>query len=682
MLYASTQAFRGSMSSLLCVLAFAGTKGCDSDSRPNSRTPTNADTWRIQDQQQAIARTIELVGLCKEAAPRITATLVTLADDNTPFLSEQVVHRPLWRVTINRWRLELDSAAPAFEDPLEQTLDVLLFAETGKLVKITSRWPEGIAQIPEEPPARRAEEQMQQSGQEAYHDFPSTEPTITFVQAVDAVSKEGFGSPLQAKQIVANYVLQSRMGGERRAVWAITLRGIHMVWPGGPPGVAPRVLNRMRNIVDATTGQWLLATIRPQPCLGSYVTQEPDILPDVPPTVTLTLSSPSGTVSRGQLVEWTISATVSVGDNDGLSMISVDLLQDPSNPALLDMPAGNRPVALQDFDRPRGISNPAMTSYGSAYGGTQIGAPGVMKLSQIGGAQNTFGAVGDGMGSDTVVDSGVGQGPGGQVIATGAFLAPCTLGEYKFSIDSGLANVLELEQEPSLQFSLVRSADVLYSEVQGGCGNCDEPNGGLGCSDPVCQDIVCLLVDPFCCSVGWDQLCANEALEHCECDDTNSPFTFTVTGSLDCPLDITGPSGGALDGKIAINDFLELLAFWGFDDVDADFIAPLGVGKEDLDLLLYYWGACPCTGLSPPPPLQYEMTCRGMDWPNDWNTFMECVTNGTPDEQSSCACWLKHYLEQECEVPPGIEMGMMGPGVTPPPPCPGDDPFGIQPSPG
>jgi hypothetical protein len=146
-----------------------------------------------------------------------------------------------------------------------------------------------------------------------------------------------------------------------------------------------------------------------------------------------------------------------------------------------------------------------------------------------------------------------------------------------------------------------------------------------------------------------------------------------------CRLDITGAGGGAPDGKIAINDFLELLADWGLDGVDADFIDPPGVGKEDLDLLLYYWGACPCTGGPSPSSLQYEMTCRGMDWPNDWNTFMECITNGTPDEQSSCACWLEHYLEQECEVPPGIEMGMMAPGLTPPPPCPGDDPFGPAP---
>jgi hypothetical protein len=445
------------------------------------------------------------------------------------------------------------------------------------------------------------------------------------------------------------------------------------------------VMNRIRNVVHAQTGNWLGATNRPATDLAPRLQQTPaGDIPD-PPTVTLGLFSPQDglSVPSGGIVEWEIMAFVSVDDNFGLSMIAVDFAQHPTNPEI-DIPPGVRPQGMVDFDRPRGISNPAETLYGSAYGGTQVGAAGARNLAQIGGAQNTSGVVGNGIGLDIEVDVGIGQ--GGQVVASGAFLAPCTTGEYAFSIDVGLANVLTQASSAPWGFWPVRSAEVLWSEVQGGCGNCDEPNGGLGCSDPVCQDIVCLSVDPFCCSVGWDQLCANEALQHCECDELNSPFTFTVTGSLVCPLDIAGPGGGAPDNKIAINDLLALLAAWGPcppGPCPADFIAPDGVGKEDLDLLLYYWGACPCTGGPAPTSLQYEMTCRGMDWPNDWNTFMGCITNGTADEQTNCTCWLNHYLEEGCDVPPGIEMGMMsGPGITPIPPCPGEDPFGIQPTPG
>ena len=50
------------------------------------------------------------------------------------------------------------------------------------------------------------------------------------------------------------------------------------------------------------------------------------------------------------------------------------------------------------------------------------------------------------------------------------------------------------------------------------CGDCNQPdpNGEPGCSDQTCQDIVCA-ADPFCCDIGWDGICANEADDLCEC---------------------------------------------------------------------------------------------------------------------------------------------------------------------
>lgn len=50
---------------------------------------------------------------------------------------------------------------------------------------------------------------------------------------------------------------------------------------------------------------------------------------------------------------------------------------------------------------------------------------------------------------------------------------------------------------------------------------CDEasPNGSPGCSDDACEALVCA-VDPFCCDVAWDALCAMEAEALCapSCD--------------------------------------------------------------------------------------------------------------------------------------------------------------------
>jgi hypothetical protein len=62
----------------------------------------------------------------------------------------------------------------------------------------------------------------------------------------------------------------------------------------------------------------------------------------------------------------------------------------------------------------------------------------------------------------------------------------------------------------------------------GGCpgtGDCFVPNGTPGCADAVCCELVCAL-DPFCCGVEWDQLCADAAAKLCveQCPGTGSCF--------------------------------------------------------------------------------------------------------------------------------------------------------------
>lgn len=170
-------------------------------------------------------------------------------------------------------------------------------------------------------------------------------------------------------------------------------------------------------------------------------------------TVTLTLQRTDtygANVNPGNLIEWEIVALVTT-DNDGLALISVDLIQDDSNPELIDLPLAMRPAAMVDFDRPNGIANPDPndpSGPGSAYGGTPIaGATGGLNLIQIGGAQNTFGTPGETIGLDEVVDLLVGH--GGLVIATGSLNAPSTLGgPYAFDLSDGVANTLDQVQPP------------------------------------------------------------------------------------------------------------------------------------------------------------------------------------------------------------------------------------------
>jgi hypothetical protein len=177
-------------------------------------------------------------------------------------------------------------------------------------------------------------------------------------------------------------------------------------------------------------------------------------------TVTLTLSSPSNgqTLSAGDPISWSITAEVSTGDNIGLALIAVDLVQDSQNPELFDLPPADSPPAeMQGFASPGGITNPA------GYGGTPVGQAGALNLAQIGGGQNIFGQPGPtGIGQDVDVETGIGQAPGGQVIATGSFSAPSTAGAYTFSLADAVANVLIAVQAPPLPSS-VAAAEVVMA---------------------------------------------------------------------------------------------------------------------------------------------------------------------------------------------------------------------------
>lgn len=203
-------------------------------------------------------------------------------------------------------------------------------------------------------------------------------------------------------------------------------------------------------------------------------------------TATFNLSSPSNgaTVSPGALIQWTITVSVSTGDNLGLALAAVDFVQDAANPTLFDLPAGTAPAGMTDFDRPDGISNPGPGGVGSAYGGTPAGATGARNLLQIGGAQNTFGLAGNGIGLDYNARAGVGQG-GAQILATGTIVAPSAAGLYVFYLENPLANALDEIGTPpdfspiSAALALVGDAEIAFTVESGIC------TGDVNCDDQV-----------------------------------------------------------------------------------------------------------------------------------------------------------------------------------------------------
>ena len=269
----TSMVWRTSLAGLVLALAARPTPA---QSHPRERPAAQSQpakqadgqSWTIQSEQQAISKARQIVGLPDRSAARVSAELVTLAEDNMPFLHNQVVGRPIWRAVIKDWKFELESAPPDEQDQYSRVLDVFIDPEKGRLLKAISRWPEGVPAIAPEPSSGSAEDQMSRSDSERYVGFPDFPPGVDLLRALDIIRKNGVAQPLAAPQIVAHYVLRSTMAGKARPVWAITLRGIPPIRPP-LPGLPIDAFNHIRVILDPETGKWLCSTTTPQPETGA-----------------------------------------------------------------------------------------------------------------------------------------------------------------------------------------------------------------------------------------------------------------------------------------------------------------------------------------------------------------------------------------------------------------------------
>jgi uncharacterized membrane protein len=73
--------------------------------------------------------------------------------------------------------------------------------------------------------------------------------------------------------------------------------------------------------------------------------------------------------------------------------------------------------------------------------------------------------------------------------------------------------------------------------------SCCVPDGPPSCDDRLCMNVVCS-VDPFCCMVAWDQICADESIALCPetCAVANPPTTPIAIGVPVCGYVTTSPS--------------------------------------------------------------------------------------------------------------------------------------------
>ncbi len=223
-----------------------------------------SDAWKAGTKHAAVAAANKVLGLERTEGVHVDGQIELVANDNTPFLDEQINRRPLWHLTVSNWRLSLKTGGREPADVAPRTFDVYVEPVSGSVLKIISRWPEGVPAIQPMPSAAFAEQCMRRSGNERYHGFPEEPPGVSFVEALHAVQKHGVGDPVKARQILAHYVLQSKMDRDPVPVWAITLWGIPPI-PLSDPSAPLSARNHVRNIVDARTGNWISAGTSPQP---------------------------------------------------------------------------------------------------------------------------------------------------------------------------------------------------------------------------------------------------------------------------------------------------------------------------------------------------------------------------------------------------------------------------------
>ena len=70
----------------------------------------------------------------------------------------------------------------------------------------------------------------------------------------------------------------------------------------------------------------------------------------------------------------------------------------------------------------------------------------------------------------------------------------------------------------------------------GGGGGCCDPQDGPGCEDAACEASVCG-ADPFCCDTQWDQICADAAAQACNCGGGGGGGCCVPGDGTGCPDD-------------------------------------------------------------------------------------------------------------------------------------------------
>lgn len=219
--------------------------------------------------QQIILDRIKRVTALDVISPIEKSAFTSLSEVNIPFLSSQIKDQIGIRVRLTPVKIRWPLKTAIVADQYTRHFTVYLDSDAHRVLAVISRLAERSPDI-HEPTAAVAEGHLRRCN-ELYLSFPSVDPQVTFMRALEAIP-EGIS---QAQEIDGVYVMYSHIGETPQPVWAITLRGSpprtsSYNLPVLPKGMVLKespiwMRNFMRYVVDATTGRLLLSANTPQP---------------------------------------------------------------------------------------------------------------------------------------------------------------------------------------------------------------------------------------------------------------------------------------------------------------------------------------------------------------------------------------------------------------------------------
>lgn len=224
-----------------------------------------SNTSAIKTPYDALARVFEYTGF-KEIKKIISekkvnvARTITAIDSTTPFLYSKINSRTVWEIKLDSIYLDLSKwNADWVKNYNPKSFIIWIDSATGHFLKAYTQYSSIDPNLCPEPLAKIAEEKMPG---EIYHNLLEGLPQVTLLEALNVAAAS---SPLKAKELIAYCVMYSRMANNPKPAWIIIGKGVPSIGPFySAERQGPRILQScIRSVIDAITGEPLLATNRP-----------------------------------------------------------------------------------------------------------------------------------------------------------------------------------------------------------------------------------------------------------------------------------------------------------------------------------------------------------------------------------------------------------------------------------